>query len=217
MKPRPDMKVHVVIATNLNITKRHKNTQVKPSPVKVLCVKEVHCPKTGWSVLKPMHISKSGIPKFPHFLSSKTKNDAHTYLSVRDRVFTKHEKIAFLKQPLELTTSIPQQISDFCFNNHFLITHLLLIPALQFVTHVEAKAILDRPVTNIGTKCITYIHSSRKMQYFWPICVLHDDITRWDTVTPMCETHTIIAFQIQKMKGFTNKTNNTKRISYIFF
>jgi hypothetical protein len=108
-------------------------------------------------------------------------------------VLRKHEKIALLKLPLELASSIPQQISDFCFNNHFLPPHLLLIPALRFVTRVTAKAILGRPATNLGTKCITLIPPSSELFYFWPISVLCDDITCWDTGTAMCKAHTVIA------------------------
>jgi hypothetical protein len=51
-----------------------------------------------------------------------TKNDAHTYLSVRDTVFRKHEEIAFLKLPLELASSIPQKylifVSTIIFSQH---------------------------------------------------------------------------------------------------
>lgn len=164
-----------------------------------------------------MHISKSGIHRCAHLLGTKTKNDANTYLSVRDTMFRKHKKIALLKWPLGFASSIPQQISDICFNNHFLPPHLLQIPALHFVTHVEAKAILGRPATNLGTKCITFIPSSCKMFYFWPISILNDDITCWDTGTAMCKAHTVIALKYKLWKALPTTWIIVSSISYIFF
>jgi hypothetical protein len=99
--------------------KRPENIQVDLSPLKIVWVKEVRHHETS-TFLQPTHISKEGIHICAHLLSSTTKNDAHTYLSVRDTVFRKHEKIAFLKTASATGIQHPTKIFDFCFNNHFL-------------------------------------------------------------------------------------------------
>jgi len=152
--------------------------------------------------LQPTHISKEGIHICAHLLSSLRKNDAHTYLSVRDAVFRKHEKIAVLKTAS--ATGIPQKYLIFASIIIFSKTNLLLILALQYVTHVEAKAILGRPATNLGTRCITFIPSSIGMFYFWAISVC-TTTSRVGTTGQNCvnQTHRYCV-KTEIIKGFTN-------------
>lgn len=88
------------------------------------------------------------------------------------------KRFHFLNCLWGLTPSIPQQLSHFCFNNHFLLTSVLLISTLQFVTRVKVEAILGRPATNIGTKHNTFIPFPCKMLYSQSISVLYD-VTYW--------------------------------------
>jgi hypothetical protein len=117
------------------------------------------------------------------------------------------KRLHFLKLPLQLASSIPQKYFIFVST---IIFSILLILALQYVTRVEAKAILGRPVTNLGTRCITFIPSSREMFYFWPISVC-TTTSYVGTTGQNCVTQTHrYCIKTEIIKGFTNKINNIK-------
>jgi hypothetical protein len=124
------MKVHIIIGTNLNIrmTRLENIYYLELSPFKILWVKEVHCHETSM-FLHPSTSANNAFTNVTLLLSSMTKNDANTYLSVRDTVFRKHEKIVFLKLPLELASSIPQKylifVSTIIFSKHTRYCNLL--------------------------------------------------------------------------------------------